>query len=36
MRKSLELLLGMDGGIKALPGHGESTTIGREQGTRFF
>jgi glyoxylase-like metal-dependent hydrolase (beta-lactamase superfamily II) len=36
MRESLKLLLGMDGRIKVLPGHGESTTIGREQGGRFF
>jgi glyoxylase-like metal-dependent hydrolase (beta-lactamase superfamily II) len=36
MKKSLELLLGMDGRIKVLPGHGQSTTIARERGTRFF
>jgi glyoxylase-like metal-dependent hydrolase (beta-lactamase superfamily II) len=36
MKKSLELLLGLDGHIKVLPGHGQSTTIARERGTRFF
>ncbi|GHV91680.1 MBL fold hydrolase [Spirochaetia bacterium] len=33
---SLKRLLGMDPAIRVLPGHGPATTIGREQGTRFF
>jgi glyoxylase-like metal-dependent hydrolase (beta-lactamase superfamily II) len=33
---SLKRLLAMDAGIRVLPGHGPATTIGAEQGTRFF
>ncbi|GHU88219.1 MBL fold hydrolase [Spirochaetia bacterium] len=33
---SLKRLLAMDADIRVLPGHGPLTTIGAEQGTRFF
>jgi glyoxylase-like metal-dependent hydrolase (beta-lactamase superfamily II) len=33
---SLKRLLAMDAGIRVLPGHGPTTTIGNERGTRFF
>ena len=33
---SLARLLALDGDIQVLPGHGESTSIAAEQGTRFF
>ncbi|GHV11440.1 MBL fold hydrolase [Spirochaetia bacterium] len=33
---SLKRLLAMENAIRVLPGHGPGTTIGREQGTRFF
>jgi glyoxylase-like metal-dependent hydrolase (beta-lactamase superfamily II) len=36
IEKSLERLLALDGDIQVLPGHGESTTIAAERGTRFF
>ncbi|GHT68294.1 MBL fold hydrolase [Spirochaetia bacterium] len=33
---SLKRLMAMDPAIRVLPGHGPETTIGQEQGTRFF
>jgi glyoxylase-like metal-dependent hydrolase (beta-lactamase superfamily II) len=36
IEQSLKRLLALDGDIHVLPGHGESTTIAAERGTRFF
>ncbi|MDR2177155.1 MAG: MBL fold metallo-hydrolase [Treponema sp.] len=36
IERSLKRLLALDGDIRVLPGHGESTTIAAERGTRFF
>jgi glyoxylase-like metal-dependent hydrolase (beta-lactamase superfamily II) len=36
IEKSLSRLLALNGDIRVLPGHGGSTTIAGEQGTRFF
>ncbi|MDR2159894.1 MAG: MBL fold metallo-hydrolase [Treponema sp.] len=36
IEQSLKRLLGMDGGIRVLPGHGPATTIAEERGTRYF
>jgi glyoxylase-like metal-dependent hydrolase (beta-lactamase superfamily II) len=36
IEKSLKRLLALDGDIQVLPGHGESTSIAEERGTRFF
>ena len=33
---SLTRILALDGDIRVLPGHGETTTIAAERGTRFF
>jgi glyoxylase-like metal-dependent hydrolase (beta-lactamase superfamily II) len=36
IEESLARLLALDGDIRVLPGHGESTTIAAERGARFF